>query len=148
MINKLDFSIGIKTEKNKIWKALWNDNSYRRWASIFFEGSYIVVYNWEEGSTVLFLGPDQSGIYSLIEKHIPNEIIRFKHIGTVSKGKEQPINDETKLWSGAHETYKLSEVEKTITLSVEIDVLNEHLDFMNTKMPKALEKIKFLAENM
>ena len=142
MINRLKFSIDIKAEKTTIWKALWNDSSYREWASVFFEGSYAVSDNWKEGSKVHFLAPDQSGIYSIIEKHIPNNIIQFKHIGNVVEGKEQPIDDETKKWSGATETYTLTEGENTNTIEVEIDILNEHLEFMTKTFPQALKKIK------
>ena len=85
MINRLQFSIDIEAEPIKIWKALWKDSCYREWVSLFEEGSYIKVDNWEEGSKILFLSPDQSGIHSLIEKHIPNKIIRFKHLGKVVK---------------------------------------------------------------
>ncbi|WP_034242578.1 hypothetical protein [Aquimarina atlantica] len=141
-INKLQFSIDIKAEKTKIWEALWNDSSYRDWTSVFFEGSYAITDNWKEGSKVLFLSPDQSGIYSIIETHIPNKIMRFKHIGNVVKGKEQPVDDETKAWSGATEIYTLTGETDSITLNVEIDVLDEHLDFMKTTFPKALEKVK------
>ena len=146
-INRLQFSIDIKAEQTKIWKALWNDSSYREWASVFYEGSYAIADNWKEGSKVMFLAPDQSGIYSIIETHIPNKIIQFKHIGNVLKGKEQPIDDETKKWSGATEIYSLIEATDYITLTVEIDVLDEHLDFMATKLPTALEKVKWLSEN-
>jgi len=142
MINRLKFSIDIKAEKTKIWEVLWKDSLYRDWAGVFFEGSYVVADNWEEGSTVLFLAPDQSGIYSIIKKHIPNKIIQFKHIGNVVKGKEQPIDDEAKKWSGATEIYSLSEGSEGNALTVEIDVLDEHLDFMRSTFPKALEKIK------
>ena len=146
-INRLQFSIDIMAEKTKIWNALWNENNYRDWASVFFEGSYAIADNWKEGSKVFFLAPDQSGIYSMIEEHIPNEIIRFKHIGSVLKGKEQPIDDETKKWSGATEIYSLREGTDNNTLTIEIDVLDEHVDFMTTKLPKALEKVKSLSEN-
>lgn len=146
-INRLLFSIDIKAEKTKIWEALWNDSSYRKWASIFFEGSYVTADNWDEGSKVFFLSPDQSGIYSSIEKHIPNKIIRFKHIGSVLKGQEQPIDEETKKWSGATEIYSLNEETDHIILTIEIDVLDEHLEFMKDKLPKALEKIKSLSMN-
>jgi hypothetical protein len=142
MINRLQFSIDIKAEKTKIWKALWNESFYRDWASVFFEGSYAITDNWEEGSKVLFLSPDQSGIYSIIETHIPNKIIMFKHIGNVLKGKEQPIDDETKTWSGATEIYTLTEGTDSNTLTVELDVLDEHLNFMTITFPKALEKVK------
>ena len=142
MINRLHFSIDIKVEKTKIWNALWNDSSYRDWASVFFEGSYAITDDWKEGSKVLFLAPDQSGIYSLIETHIPNNMIQFKHIGNVVKGKEQPIDDEAKKWSGATEIYTLTEGIDINNLSVDIDVLDEHLDFMTNTFPKALEKVK------
>jgi len=141
-INRLQFSIDIDAEKTKIWNALWNENSYRDWASVFFEGSYAITDNWKEGSKVLFLAPDQSGIYSIIETHIPNKTIRFKHIGNVLNGKEQPIDDETKTWSGATETYTLTKGTENYTLTVEIDILDEHLNFMTNTFPKALEKVK------
>ena len=142
MINRLQFSITIKAKKTKIWKALWDDHFYRDWASVFLEGSYAITNNWKEGSKILFLSPDKSGIYSIIETHTLNEIMKFKHIGNVVKGKEQPIDDETKKWSGATEIYTLTEGKNENILSVELDVLDEHLDFMTTTFPKALEKIK------
>ena len=142
MLNRIEFSIEIKAEKTAIWKALWGQSSYREWASVFFEGSYAVTDNWEEGSKVHFLAPDQSGIYSVIEKHIPNKIIRFKHIGNVQRGKEQPIDNETKKWSGAKEIYSLIEGKNSCTLAVNIDIMDEHLEFMTKTFPKALEKIK------
>lgn len=141
-MNKLHFSIDIKADKAKIWQTLWDDKSYRDWAGVFFEGSYAITNNWKEGSTVHFLAPDQNGIYSHIEKHIPNKIIKFKHIGNVVKGKEQPIDDDTKKWSGASEMYQLIEGKNYNTLNVEIDIMDEHLDFMKSTFPKALEKIK------
>ena len=142
MINRLEFSIDIKAEKIAIWKALWNESSYREWVSVFFEGSYAITDNWEEGSKVHFLAPDRSGIYSMIEKHIPNKMIQFKHIGNVVGGKEQIIDDETKKWSGATEIYTLTEGKNTNTLAVQIDVMDEHLEFMTNTFPKALEKVK------
>lgn len=141
-INRLQFSIDIDAEKTKIWNALWDENLYRDWASVFFEGSYVITDNWKEGSKVLFLAPDQSGIYSIIETHIPNKIITFKHIGNVLKGKEQPVDDESKTWTGATETYTLTNGTNSNTLTIEIDVLNEHLDFMTNTLPKALQKVK------
>ena len=142
MINRLEFFIDIKADKSTIWKALWDDRSYREWASVFFEGSYALAHNWNEGSKVHFLAPDQNGIYSIIEKHIPNNIIQFKHLGNVVKGDEQPINEESKKWSGATETYMLTEGKDTNTLKVEIDVMDEHLEFMANTFPIALKKIK------
>lgn len=140
--NKLKFSIDIKTDKSSIWNAMWNKNSYRQWASVFFEGSYAVTNDWIEGSIVHFLSPDQSGIYSVIEKHIPGNIMQFKHIGYIVGGEEQPINEESNKWSGATETYTLTEGKDSVALKIEIDVMDEHLEFMKATFPQALEKIK------
>jgi len=142
MINRLTFSIDIKADKTVIWKALWDEYSYRDWASVFSVGSYAITDHWKEHSKVLFLAPDNSGIYSIIETHIPNKVMKFKHLGTVLKGQEQPMDDETKKWSGATEIYTLSEGKEINTLTVDIDILDEHLDFMKSTFPKALEKIK------
>jgi hypothetical protein len=144
--NRLEYSAEIKAENSKIWEALWDDESYRKWAGIFFEGSYLTTESWEEGSTIRFLAPDQSGIYSKIEKHILNEYIQFRHVGNVLKGEEQELDEETKAWTGAHESYKLIGSSDRNTLLIEIDVLDEHLDFMKEKLPLALEKVKELAE--
>ncbi|MEM9361440.1 MAG: hypothetical protein AAGA43_02345 [Bacteroidota bacterium] len=146
-INRLQFSIDIKAEKSNIWQVLWDEQSYRKWAGIFYEGSYVVAEDdWGEGSKVLFLAPDESGIYSIIKTHIPNQIIQFEHIGNVLKGKEQPVDEETKKWSGATEKYSLTDSTNSNILTIEIDVLHEHQDFMKTKLPLALEKIKSLSE--
>ncbi len=108
----------------------------------FFEGSYALCDDWKEGSMVHFLIPDQSGIYSKIEKHVPNSMIQFSHIGNVVNGKEQAIDDETKKWSGATEIYRLMQAEDTTTLEVALDVMDEHLEFMEHRLPIALGKIK------
>lgn len=105
----------------------------------------MVVKDWEAGNKVHFLSPDQSGIYSTIEKHESNECIRFRHIGTVLNGKEQDIDEETKLWSGATESYSITEEDGQTVLSIDIDVMDEHLEFMKAKLPIALEKIKSIS---
>ncbi|WP_298472956.1 hypothetical protein [uncultured Maribacter sp.] len=142
MINRLEFSINIKAKKTTIWKALWDENNYRNWAGTFAEGSHYVTDDWNQGSKVMFLGPDGNGIFSSIETHIPNKFIQFKHLGSVVKGKEQPLTDETRKWSGATENYSLYEGTDSITLVIQIDVLKEHLEFMTAKLPKALKRIK------
>jgi hypothetical protein len=142
MINRLQFSIDIKADKEKIWRALWHDKNYRDWSGVFGDGSHYIVDNWKKGSKIMFLASDQNGIFSVIEKHVPNKMIQFKHIGTVVGGVEQPIDAETKKWSGTTETYSLRTGLGFYTLLIEIDVLDEHVAFMSEKLPIALEKIK------
>jgi len=142
MLKTLEFSIDIKAEKEAIWNALWLDESYRKWINVFAEGSYSIAPNLNEGSKIMFLDPNKNGIFSNIEKHIPNSIIQFKHIGLVVAGKEQAVDDETRKWSGAKEEYALIDKDNSVTLNVKIDVMEEHLVFMQDKFPIALDLIK------
>lgn len=142
MTQTLKFSIDINAERSQIWKALWNDTYYQQWVGVFFKGSYYRIDDWQEGSTIMFLGPDQSGIYSKIEKHKLNEFIHFKHIASVVNGEKQAVDEEAKKWTGANEIYSVEEKANGYTLHVKIDVLEEHVDFMKEKFPDALEIIK------
>lgn len=145
-MNRRTFSIDIHADKTRIWNALWEENAYRDWTSVFFEGSHRLAESWEVGSHVHFLGPDNGGIYSRIEAHTPNEIIVFKHLGKVEKGKELPLDEETKKWSGATESYKVKAGKNLNTLSIEIDIMDEHLESMTKAFTQALEKVKKNAE--
>lgn len=145
-MKKNKFSIEIKAPKEKVWDTLWNDDTYRKWTSVFSEGSYAQT-DWKEGSKVLFLSPEGEGMYSTIAKKVTNELMSFKHLGVVKGGKEQPADDETKKWSGAMENYSLKEKERSTELTVEMDMTEEHEKYFSETFPKALEKVKSLAEN-
>ncbi|WP_188370543.1 hypothetical protein [Muriicola marianensis] len=141
-LNRLQFHVDIKADKSTIWNALWDADSYRDWAGVFYEGSYAVTDGWKEGSTVNFLNPDKNGIYSTVETHIPNKLIKFRHIGNVVGGEQQPLDDDTKKWTGSSEQYSLIEGQGYNTLRVDIDIMDEHLDYMKETFPRALQRIK------
>lgn len=145
-MEKLVFNIDIRASKEKIWKVLWDDVTYRKWTSVFAEGSY-AVSNWNEGDKIYFLGPGGAdGMNSLIETKIPNEYMAFKHIGEIKNSKEVPPNEETEKWSGAMETYKLTQKGDVVNLHTEVDVIEKHIDYFNEAFPKGLEIIKELSE--
>lgn len=146
MIQRYHFSIEIKANKESIWNALWDDSNYRAWAHAFFEGSHFVASDLNEGSTIHFVGPDKSGIFSTIKQHKPNEIIHFEHHGLVLEGKEQELDEETKKWTGTNEIYTLEENDGLVTLNIDIDLMDEHVKMMQEQFPVALEIIKNLAE--
>lgn len=144
-MNRLQFSTDIKASREKVWDVLWNDSSYKEWTSVFSSGSHAET-DWNEGSKVLFLSGEREGMYSRIAKKIPNEYMSFKHLGVVKEGKELPQDDETKRWSGASEDYKLIQKNNATELTVEMDVTEDFEDYFRQTFPKALEKVKELAE--
>jgi len=136
----LKFTAKINAPKEKVWATLWNNNTYRQWTAAFMEGSY-AESDWKEGSKILFLTPKGDGMFSMIEKKIPNERITFKHLGELKKGIEEP-----KDWGEARESYYLQEKNGITELDVQMDAIPEFEQYFNDTFPKALNKLKEIAE--
>lgn len=141
----LEFEINIQAPKEKVWKILWDDSTYREWTSAFCEGTY-AVSDWKEGSKIHFLSPTGEGMNSIIETKIDNEYMAFKHIGELKNFVEIPIDDATKEWSGAMETYRLTPKNNLTVLVVTMDCIEKYLNYMQEAFPKAMETIKKLSE--
>ena len=145
-MQKLNFSTSINAPKEKVWKTLWDDSSYRKWTSVFGEGSYADT-DWKEGSKVLFLDGKGEGMVSKIETNRPNEFMSFKHLGMVKNGVEDTESETVKGWAGALENYTLTEVNGTTELTVDMDITEDFQSYFTETFPKALEQVKVLSEN-
>ena len=139
-MDTLKFDVTINAPKEKVWKVLWDDESYRKWTTVFHEGSY-AESDWKEGSKVKFLGPSGDGMHSVIQKLVPNEQMRFRHLGEIKNGVESNSN-----WEGAMESYYLSNEGGGTRLNVELDSVGEYKDYFSDVFPKALNLVKQLAE--
>jgi uncharacterized protein YndB with AHSA1/START domain len=136
----LKFHSTINAPKEKVWETLWNDDTYRQWTSVFSEGSY-AESDWNEGSKILFLSPKGEGMFSVIDKKIPNEQMTFRHLGEIRNGVEEP-----KDWANALESYHLKENNGTTELTVALDATGEFAQYFNEIFPKALNAVKEIAE--
>ena len=145
-MEKLNFSTSINAPKEKVWEVLWDDASYRKWTSAFTEGSYAVTDNWKEGTKVLFLDPKGSGMVSKVAANHPNRYMSFEHLGEVKDGVEDISSEKVKDWAGAKENYTLKETGGKTELEVDMDITDEFKDMFINIWPKALEKVKELAE--
>ncbi len=139
------FNIAINASRRKVWQVLWDEATYRQWTAVFDEGSHAVT-DWQEGSKVLFLGADGGGMVSRIAVNQPHETMSFQHLGVVKDGVEDTDSEETKAWAGATENYYLRPVDGQTELTVEMDINDEYRAMFEDIWPKALEKIKALAE--
>ena len=142
-MKELLFSIIIKAPKEKVWNTLWDDNTLRNWASIIDEGTYMVG-EIREGNKVQFISSVSGyGVTSMIEKHIPFEFVLFRHMtDTMESGTQERENE----WTAGKESYFLAETDGVTTLTVKTDVPREQEETFNTKFPRALERVKNLAE--
>ncbi|MBU3113590.1 hypothetical protein [Clostridium lacusfryxellense] len=142
-MKELLFSIIIKGSKEKVWNTLWDDNTLRNWVSIIDEGTYMVG-EIREGNKVQFISAVSGyGVTSMIEKHIPFEFVLFRHMtDTMESGTQERENE----WTAGKESYFLAETDGVTTLTVKTDVPLEQEETFNTQFPRALERVKNLAE--
>jgi hypothetical protein len=144
-MEKQTFKLSIDAPRQKVWNTLWNDDTYRVWTSPFSEGSRAET-DWKKGSKVLFLDARNSGMVSTIAENIPNEFMSFQHLGIVKDGVEDLDSAEVKEWAGASENYTLKTVNGKTELTIDMDMNDEFKAYFLTTWPKALDKLKALAE--
>ena len=132
----LEFSTEVNATPEKVWKTLWENDSYTIWSSgNRFEG------NWEQGSTMKFLDPKNNGMYNEVEINNPEKELKMKHIGWIFDGELSPQG-----WEDSNISYQLEPNENSTKLNVKINALDEFVDFYNDYIPKISAKIKELSE--
>ncbi|SDF50911.1 SRPBCC domain-containing protein [Chitinophaga filiformis] len=144
-MEKHEFKITINGPREKVWKVLWDDASYRKWTSVFAPGSCAKT-DWKKGSEIQFLDEKNDGMISRVEENIPNEFMSIEHLGYVKNGVEDRESEEVKKWAGAHENYTLKSANGQTVLVVDMDIVDEYKDYFTNTWPKALEKVKELSE--
>jgi len=141
-MQKQQFSIEIKAPRERVWNTLWEDKALRDWAKIIDEGMYMVG-EMKEGNEVQFISPTGYGVTSLIEKLVQNKLVSFRQIADTKDSGER---ERQKEWTGGQESYSLAENDGITTLTVDIDVPPGQEETFKVRFPKALERVKFLAE--
>ena len=136
----LEFEIQINATPEKVWETLFTQDSYKKWASAMNEGTYFEG-NWEVGSIMKFLDPQNNGMYNLVTENIRFKVLGMKHLGWILKGELSPQN-----WEDSTLNYILEPSENGTLLKGTVNSLDEFVEFFNSKYPQNFENIKRLAE--
>ncbi len=149
-MNEMHFSIIINAPKEKVWNTMLNADTYRQWTEVFAPGSHYVG-DWNEGSKILFLAPDEmSGMASRVKENRPYEYVSIENIGIVQDGKEDTSSKEAKDYAGSLENYTFKEMDGKTEVRVDLfsdtDVEDEYKEMFQDTWLKALKKLKELAE--
>ncbi|MEI8201315.1 MAG: hypothetical protein WCG21_14755 [Eubacteriales bacterium] len=144
-MKKIQFSVEINASKESVWATLWEDATFRDWANIIDEGTYMKGVM-KEGNEIEFISAVNGyGVTSLIEKLIPNEFVLFLHRADTKESGQQ---EREKEWTGGTESYSLTEKDGVTALIVTADIPDELEEIFNARLPKALDRIKTLAEKI
>lgn len=142
-MKELQFLIEIHVPKEKVWNTLWQDETFRQWASIIDPGTYMVG-DLKVGNEIQFISSENGyGVTSLVEKLTPGEFLLLRHSADTQEDGKQ---EREKEWTGGQESYRLAEKDGTTTLTVAFDVPEELEEYFKVNYPKALEQVKILSE--
>lgn len=151
-MKKLQFKVSINAPVTRIYDfmlGISNKSTYEQWTSLFnptstYEGG------WDKGSKILFIGADETGVkggmVSRIVENIPNRFVSIQHYGLIKADKEITEGPEVEKWANGFENYTFEEINEITTVTVDLDTIEDFLDYMNQTYPKALDKLKELSE--
>lgn len=139
------YSTHINAPRKKVWEVMLGEATYREWTSIFMPGSYFEG-DWSEGSEMLFLGPgaegeQDGGMKALVKENRAQEFISLEYSAEIRNGIEVSME------GNGFENYTLQDKDGGTELFVDLlNLPDSYADMFNDGWPKALEKIKELAE--
>ncbi|MDP5202382.1 SRPBCC domain-containing protein [Flavobacterium sp. DG2-3] len=151
-MQKLQFKKEINASAQKVYETmlgLKDKATYEYWVKTFnptstFEGS------WEKGSKIRFVGTDENGkkagMVSEIEENKPADFVSIRHYGFLDGDTEVTTGEQVEKWAGGHENYTFEENNGITTVTVEMDTIEEYLDYFNSTYPKAMDKLKEISE--
>lgn len=152
-MEKLQFSTRINAPVQTVWSTMLDDATYREWTSAFYEGSYYEG-DWNQGSEIRFLGPDDNGstggMLATVEESRPHEFVSLRYLGQIVNGVDDTTSDEARSIAGGHENYTFRQADGVTELDVEIDFAagsdDEFVQMFSDMWPKALDKLKVICE--
>lgn len=151
-MKKLQFKTVINAPVQKVYETMLglNDKStYQHWTSAFnptssFEGS------WDQGSKIYFVGTDENGkkggMVSKVEANQPAKFVSIMHYGFLDGDTEVLTGEQVEKWAGGHENYSFEEVDGKTTVTVDMDTIDDYIDYFEKTYPTALEKLKEISE--
>lgn len=151
-MKKTKYNVSIKAPANKVYDIMLgisNKSTYEKWTALFnptstYEGS------WNKGSKMLFIGTDEKGekggMVSEIFDNIHHQFISIRHYGNVKANVEITNGPEVEKWANGFENYTFVENNGSTKVTVDLDITEDYLDYMNETYPKALDKLKEICE--
>lgn len=152
MKKRINFSISINAPAHKVYETmlgLVDINTYIHWTAAFnptstYEGS------WQKGSKIYFVGVDENGkkggMVSTIEEHKPAQFVSIKHYGFLDGDVEVTTGEQVEKWTGGYENYTYEEHDNVTTVTVDLDTIEEYVEYFNKTYQKALERLKEISE--
>ncbi|NKX53906.1 SRPBCC family protein [Arthrobacter mobilis] len=148
-MEKLRYTVRVNAPAHTVWTTMLDPSSYREWTRAFLDGSYYEG-SWEQGSEIRFLGPNEDGsedgMIATVVENRPDEFVCVEYRGQIEGGLEDTSSEAARKLAGAREAYTFRESGGVTTVEVELDSQDEYAAMLDEAWPKALARLKELAE--
>jgi uncharacterized protein YndB with AHSA1/START domain len=148
-MEKLQFKIDIKADVDKVFNTMLGQDTFKQWTAVFNPSSSLEG-DWRKGSKMRFIGVNKKGkkegLVGEVKENIPNKFVSVQYIGLLDGENEITAGPEVDGWVGSYENYAFDKKDGTTTVTVDLDVTYEFIDYFNKTYPKALDKLKEIAE--
>lgn len=144
----LHYSIIIQSPRPMVWDVMLSPDTYREWAATFEPGSHYEG-SWDQGSDIEFLGSESEtgevgGMFAQVVENRQHEYVSVAHLGEIRGSERVPYPGDTPVL----ENYTFADISDGTHLSIDIiGFPDAYEDMMNGLWPKALDKLKELAES-
>ncbi|WP_100612250.1 tungsten formylmethanofuran dehydrogenase [Confluentibacter lentus] len=152
-MEKIQFKKDIKSSAKNVFETmlgLKNIETYEQWTAEFnptstYEGQ------WKKGAKMYFVGTDEKGnrggMVSEIADLIPAKFVSIRHYGILDGDIEITKGEQVEKWAGGLENYSFNENNGVTTVTIDMDITEDYLDYFKTTWPKALDTLKRISEN-
>ena len=145
-MEKLEFSISIACDKQKVWDTMLQPDTYKEWVAASWPDSFYKGH-WAENENIRFISEDGSGTLAHIEALVPYTFVSAKHIALLNAGGVEDRESEfAKNWIGITESYTFNSAGESTELTINIETRDEWKKMFTDGWPNALSKLKAMCE--
>ena len=146
-MKKLEYKTEIAAKRDKVWKTMLEQDTYREWTNVAWPGSKYEG-SWKQGEDMRFTGGEGQGgtLANIVEARQP-EYILAKHTAIIQPdGSLDRTSEQGKGWIGTTEEYTFTEKNGKTEVKVVINTNPEWESMFNDGWPDALKKLKEICE--
>lgn len=152
-MERMQFNVSINAPAATVYNKMIGKETFKEWTSVFnpssdYEGGNMEG-NWEKDSKVLFVGVDKQGkregMVGYIRENVPNQFVSIEYVGILDGEHEIIEGPVAEDWQG-FENYTFESHGGSTTVTVDIDVNDQMIEYFRNTYPKALEKLKEICE--
>jgi uncharacterized protein YndB with AHSA1/START domain len=147
-MEKMQFKIQINAPVSKVFEVMLGKDTFKLWTAVFnpssdFEGE------WKKGSKILFVGTNKEGkregMIGFVRELNQDKFVSIEYVGVLDGGAEITEGPKAKEWFG-FENYTFEGNGGSTSVTVDIDVNDQMKEYFRETYPKALQKLKEIAE--